>query len=89
MVTDTVEKNSGINACPLCKSYKNMEITSESAFYESKRKDGYCLIRLECRNCNLEIWSHKCRLNSYKGHRDFLARRWNKLGGEENESVQN
>ncbi len=87
MVLDTVDKNSGINECPLCKSYKNMRITSESSFYETKGMDGYCLIHLECNNCNLQMWSHGCKLNSYKGHRDFLARRWNKLGGEANESV--
>lgn len=88
MVIDTVEKNSGINECPLCNSYKNMRITSESSFYETKGRNGFCLIYLECNNCHLGIWSHGCKLNSYEGHRDFLARRWNKLRGETNEKKQ-
>lgn len=75
-------ENDGINPCPLCGSYKSMSITSESSFYEAKGRNGFCLILLECNSCNLQMWSHKCNSVSYKVHKDFLARRWNKLGAK-------
>ncbi len=82
-------KDDGFNPCPLCNSHKNMRITSERTFYEMKGREGSVLVHLECIACNLQLWSHNCKSKSYKGHKDYLVERWNKLGGKANESIQN
>ena len=82
---DYLTAESGFKPCPICGSYKRLVITNEQSFYETKGREGYILIHLGCNNCNLELWSHRCKEPSYSKHREWVKRRWNMLGGERRE----
>lgn len=69
----------GIKPCPICGKTKGLRITERESFNETYVERGYPLIHLECGDCNLELWSHKCKERTYDKHLAWLARRWNKL----------
>lgn len=80
---EKVRAGQGFNPCPICGKYEGLRITSREGFYQDKGETGTCLVWMYCNNCNIELWSHKCKSGHYTNHVDFLASRWNKLANAE------
>lgn len=65
--------------CPMCGKTKRLQITPEDQFSKIFTGTGSAAIRVECLDCNLELWDHNYNESKYSKRLETLAKKWNGL----------
>lgn len=65
--------------CPMCGKKKRLQITPEDQFSRIITGTGSSAVRVECLDCNLELWDHNYKEHEYSKRLETLANKWNGL----------
>lgn len=65
--------------CPLCGKTKRLQITPEDQYAKIFTGTGSAAIRVECMDCNLELWDHEYKESEYSKRLEMLADKWNAI----------
>lgn len=70
---------SAFKSCPLCGKTKRLQITSEDQYLKIFNGTGSAAIRVECMDCDIELWEHTYKEPEYSKRLEILADKWNAL----------
>lgn len=65
--------------CPMCGKTKRLQITPEGQYANIFGSTGSAAIRVECMDCNIELWEHTYKEPEYIKRMEMLADKWNAM----------
>ncbi len=73
------DRLNAFNPCPLCGKKDRLDLTSQEIYAECLSESGSACVGIDCRRCDLSIYTYGTNPIKYDDRVQILKSRWNRL----------